>query len=128
LRLKKLKKIVLKRKKNVDLYRKLIKVKEFYIIPEKKKEVNSYAMFVSLAERRDKLNNYLKSNGVESLIYYGNPLHLHKSSKVSFNYKKGDLPISENACNSVISIPFHQNITKKEISYIATLINKFYQN
>jgi dTDP-4-amino-4,6-dideoxygalactose transaminase len=128
LRLKKLKNVIEKRKRNVNLYRKLINAKEFYIIPEKNNEINSYAMFVSLAENRDKLNNYLKKNDIESLIYYGNPLHLHKSSKIAFNYKKGDLPISENICNKVISIPFHQNVTKKEIAHIAKLINKFYQN
>lgn len=128
LRLKKLKNVIEKRKKNVNLYRKLINAKEFYIIPEKKNEINSYAMFVSLAENRDKLNNYLKNNNIESLIYYGNPLHLHKSSKMAFNYKKGDLPISENICKKVISIPFHQNVTEKEIVHIAKLINKFYQN
>jgi len=128
LRLKKLKNIIRKRKKNIDLYKKLIKAKEFYIIPEKKNEINSYAMFVSLADNRDQLNNYLKRNGIESIIYYGNPLHLHKSSKTTFNYKKGDLPISENICKKVISIPFHQNISKKEIAHIAKLINKFYQN
>ena len=85
-------------------------------------------MFVSLAERRDELNDYLKKNGVESIIYYANPLHLHKSSIKTYNYKKGDLPISENICKRVISLPFHQNIKKKEIIYISKLINKFYNH
>jgi dTDP-4-amino-4,6-dideoxygalactose transaminase len=128
LRLQKLKKVISKRKKNIDLYRRLIKAKEFCIIPERKNEINSYAMFVSLADNRDQLNNYLKDNGIESLIYYGNPLHLHTSSKMAFKYKKGDLPISENMCNKVISVPFHQGLKRKEIIYIAKLINKFYQN
>ncbi len=52
LRLKKLDAVITKRKKNVDLYRKTIKAKEFYIIPEKKNEVNSYAMFVSIAGKK----------------------------------------------------------------------------
>jgi dTDP-4-amino-4,6-dideoxygalactose transaminase len=128
LRLEKLNAVITKRKRNIDLYRRKIKAKEFYIIPEKENEVNSYAMFVSLAERRDELNDFLKKNGIESIIYYANPLHLHKSSVKTYNYKKGDLPISENICKKVISLPFHQNIKKKEIIHISKLVNKFYKN
>ena len=125
MRLKKLKSVIERRRKNVNLYRDLIKTEEFKIIPCKKNEYNSFAMFVCFAKDRDKLKLYLSEKGIESLIYYGNPLHLHQSS-INLGYKEGDFPISETLCKSVISIPFHQYLINDEIEYISNAINSFY--
>ena len=65
------------------------------------------------------------SHGIESIIYYGTPLHLHKSAKI-LGYKKGDFPIAEQQCKEVLALPHHQHLTKEQIFYVANKINKFY--
>ena len=125
MRFDKLESVIERRKKNINFYRENIKTNKFHIIPDKLNEKNTYAMFVCLAEKRNELKEFLTKNGVESLIYYGNPLHKHNAStKLKMDFS--DLKFSENICDSVLSIPFHQHLTIDELSYISDLINNFY--
>ena len=84
-RLKKLKTVISKRNRNVKLYRKFLNSN--IIIPNNESyEINSYVMFLTICEQRDKLQEYLSKHNVQSLVYYGTP-HLHGASK-ELGYKK----------------------------------------
>lgn len=124
-RLDKLKEIVDRRRHNVDLYRTHIKPGPIYIPEEKSYEHNSYVMFITQAERRDQLKEYLLSHGIESLVYYGTPLHLHKAAE-SLGVKKGSLPVAEAQCEKVLALPHHQNLTDEQIIYVSEKVNAFY--
>ena len=125
-RLMKLKNIIKARRKNVQIYRKNLKIEEIYIPPCSKQEYNSFVMFIVLAKNRDKLKEYLSSKNIETLVYYGNPLHKHKAYRDKFNDKLS-LPISEEVCNNVLALPHHQHITEKEINYVCKNILNFYK-
>lgn len=118
-------KIIKKRNTNINYLEKKIKTDHFKITSLKKNEISSQTMFVARAFNRDKLQKFLIKNNIQSLIYYGTPLHLHKASKF-LGYRRGDFPIAEKICDSVISVPFHQYLKKKELDYIAKKINEFY--
>jgi len=124
-RLGKTKSVIEKRKHNIDLYKKNIKTKNFKFIKHKKDEIESHTMFVSFAENRDGLQKYLSEHHVQSLIYYGTPLHLQNASK-KHGYKKGDYPVAEYFCDRVISLPFHQYLKEEEILLVSELVNKYY--
>ena len=123
-RLKKMNQIIKKRQKNIDLYKKLITAKEFQIINEKKNCINSNTMFISVCERRDQLHDYLRGKEIEALIYYGKALHQHTAFLKKFGNKK--YPVAEKLVKKVISLPFHQYMSEKEIIHIANMVNKFY--
>jgi UDP-2-acetamido-2-deoxy-ribo-hexuluronate aminotransferase len=82
-------------------------------------------MLLSQAEKRDQLQKYLSLNKIQTLVYYGTPLHLHKATK-SLGYKKGSLPVAEKLSKKVLALPHHQNLTKKQILHVCKTINKFY--
>ena len=124
-RLKRLKNIILRRRKNINLYRKLIKTKKVKIIQDKKNENNSYVMFITLCDKRDKLQKYLKKFNIQSLVYYKTPLHMHKATKY-LGYKKGDFPKAERIASRVLSFPHHQHLKKSEIKFVCKKINNFY--
>ena len=119
------KSLIEKRKYNIDLYKSNIKTKNFKFIEHKKNEIESYTMLVSIAEDRDGLQKYLSENDVQSLVYYGTPLHLQDASK-KHGYKKGDFPKAEYMCDRVLSLPFHQYLKKDEILFVSGLVNKYY--
>jgi len=125
MRLKKLNSVVEKRRKNVSLYKEHIKAAEIFIPGESDKEYHSYVMFIVQAERRDELKEYLSKHGIETLIYYGTPLHLQKAASV-YGHKEGDFPIAEQQCKKVLALPHHQNLTGNQILYVCEMINKFY--
>ena len=125
-RLKRLKNIILRRQKNINLYRKLINTDKIEIIEDKKNEKNAYVMFITLCKSRDNLQKYLKKFKIQSLVYYKTPLHLHKATKF-LGYKKGDFPIAEKITKEVLSFPHHQHLKINEITYVCNKINNFYK-
>ena len=125
-RLKRLKSIISRRQKNIDLYRKYIETDKVRIIDDEQFQNNSYVMFITLCENRDQLQKYLKKYDIQSLIYYGTPLHLHKATKF-LGYKKGDFPNAEKFTKQVLSFPFHQHLKEKEIKFVCQKINDFYK-
>ena len=124
-RLTRLKGVIDKRRANADLYRRLLKPGHIYIPDEKQNEVVSYVMFIAQADDRDRLQKYLADHGVQTLVYYGTALHLHKASE-RFGYKRGDFPIAERQCDRVIALPHMQYLSEDQVGYTADLVNKFY--
>jgi dTDP-4-amino-4,6-dideoxygalactose transaminase len=127
MRLKKLKKIVIKRRKNIDLYKKLLQdVKEIKIPKDNKNEFSSYVMFITQCESRNKLQKYLAGFNIQSLIYYGTPMHLQAASK-KLGFRKGDYPRAEYYCEKVLALPHHQYLAKEQIEFVCKKIRDFYK-
>ncbi|WP_027078171.1 DegT/DnrJ/EryC1/StrS family aminotransferase [Maribacter antarcticus] len=73
---------------------------------------------------RDALRAHLTQNNIPSGIYYPIPLHLQKAY-LDPRYKKGDFPVTEDLCRSVISLPMHTELDDEQINYITTMIIEF---
>tara|TARA_B100000579_G_scaffold386721_1_gene358629 strand:- start:3561 stop:4676 length:1116 start_codon:yes stop_codon:yes gene_type:complete len=127
LRLKKLKKMVVLRNINAKFYKSNILTNKISFIKNLSNTSNAYVMFLVLCEKRNQLQSYLKSKGIQSLIYYGKPLHQHYASKI-LNYKKNSFPIAEQVCKKVLALPIHQFLKKNELKFICKNINDFYEN
>lgn len=124
-RLTKLNEVIFKRQKNVALYRELIKTDKVTIPYENTYQSNAYVMCLCLCDQRDELKVFLEMKGIETLVYYGTPLHMHQAAQ-KFGYKKGDFPNAESQCDKVLALPHHQYMSKSEISYVSQKINEFY--
>ena len=107
------------------MFRERIIVDQFKVPECKDGEKNSFTMLVCQADNRDELQKYLVENSIQSLIYYGTPLHLQKASK-NLNYKIGDFPVTEEQSKNILTLPINQFLKKNEIKYISNLVNKFY--
>ena len=124
-RLTRLRDVIDKRRRNADIYRSIIKPGHIFIPEEKPNEVVSYVMFITQAEDRDRLQKYLADAGVQTLVYYGTPLHMHKASE-PYGYRRGSLPIAEEQCDKVLALPHMQYLSADQVGYAADLVNKFY--
>lgn len=125
-RLKNLKKVIKKRRKNVELYKKYLNLENIFIPEEKEYEFNSYHTFVVQLRKRDKLKNFLSSCGITTAIHYPIPIHLQPAAKF-LGYKRGSFKIAENQAKKILTLPINQYLTKKEIERIAEKINYFYK-
>ncbi|NSB30266.1 DegT/DnrJ/EryC1/StrS family aminotransferase [Clostridium saccharoperbutylacetonicum] len=81
-------------------------------------------IFIIRTEFRDKLVNYLKANGIETLIHYPIPIHLQKAYK-DLGYKSGDFPVAENISKTVLSLPIWYGISESEINYVISVLNQW---
>jgi dTDP-4-amino-4,6-dideoxygalactose transaminase len=124
-RLKRLDGVVAARRKNVDLYRKHIRAKEVFMPADKAQEKNSYVMMITQSERRDELQAFLSKRGIQSLVYYGTPLHLHPAA-ARLGYKRGNFPVAEAQADRVLALPHHQQLGEEQIQYVANAVNDFY--
>ena len=127
LRLKKLKNIIKKRRINIDIYRERLKDVEQIKLPfDNDKEYSSYVMFVARCKNRDKLKKFLYDRGIQSMVYYGKPLHKHIASK-KIKLDTGKLEKSEEICKEVLALPHHQYLKRNHINYVCDNILKFYK-
>lgn len=123
-RLKNLSNVIKKRRDNAKFYLKNLDRKKYFLIDEKKYQFNTYHTFVIQTENRNKLINHLKLKGIGSAIHYPIPIHLQPAAKF-LKYKKGNFPMTELQSKKIITIPVHQNLTKKELNYIVKCLNNF---
>ena len=124
-RLTRLDDVILKRRKNANIYRDTIRAKEVYIPVEKANCDDAYVMFLVQVERRDELQAFMETKGIQTLVYYGTPLHLHKAAE-PLGYKRGDFPVAEEQCDKVLALPHHQQLTSEQVTYAAQAVNEFY--
>ena len=124
-RLRRLKNIISRKRKNIEYYKKFVNTESMKILESNKNEKNSYSMFVALCERRDELQKYLQRFKIQTRVYYKTPLHLYKATKY-LGFTKGDFPNAEKFAKQVLSFPYHQHLTKKEIKFVCKKINDFY--
>ena len=63
--------------------------------------------------RRDDVKAALAAQGLETAIYYPEPLHLQPAFAF-IGYKRGDFPEAERACAEVLSLPIYPGLTPEE--------------
>lgn len=78
------------------------------------------------AEKRDDLQQYLKVNGIFSMIYYPIPLHLQKAYRDD-RYRPGDFPVAEHLSKVVLSLPMHTELKHEVLAYISRKIHEFFE-
>lgn len=84
-----------------------------------------YHLYVITCRYRDKLREYLKDKGIQTLIHYPVPAYLQEAYS---ELKRGNIcPITEESAKRAISLPLYPEITTKEINYICRAINKFHE-
>ena len=91
-----------------------------YIMPGVKHIFHQYSIRV---KNRDGMMEFLKSNGIPSMIYYPVPLHMQEAYK--YNYQPGDYPVSEEIAKDIISLPMHTELTDEEIDLISSKVIEF---
>ena len=77
-------------------------------------------IFPVLCERRDRLQEYLREHGVETIIHYPIPPHQQPCYAA---WNSISLPITEQIHQQELSIPLHPLLTEEEIIYIIDLLN-----
>lgn len=65
------------------------------------------------AAHRETVRNSLQEKKVGSMVYYPYPLHLQPVYQY-LGYKPGQLPVAEQACNEVLSLPMFPELTTQQ--------------
>jgi len=86
-------------------------------------EEHVWHLFVIRCSERDRLQQYLTDNGVQTLIHYPIPPHKQLAYKYLNN---SSFPLTEEIHQKVLSLPISGVLTIEEAIIITNLINKFH--
>ncbi|MBI2971122.1 MAG: DegT/DnrJ/EryC1/StrS family aminotransferase [Candidatus Aenigmarchaeota archaeon] len=80
-----------------------------------------YHLYVVMAERRDELREYIKSNGIGTGVHYPYPIHRQEA----FRSLGGSFPVSEADASSILSLPMFPELRGEEIEEVASRVTEF---
>lgn len=84
---------------------------------------HQYTLQVPPAQR-DALKAWLPEHGVSAMIYYPVPLYAQQAFK--HWWKGGTLPVTEQLCASVISLPMHSELQEAQLALVSEQVHAFF--
>ena len=91
------------------------------ILKQNKSVYALYTLKIS-SKQRDKVKEYLLANNIPCGIYY--PLGLHQTKPYLDDIS---LPVTDNVCSQVLSIPMHPYLKDEDIEHITDTFKNFFQ-
>lgn len=85
---------------------------------------HAYNLYTIRVKNRDALRQHLTDKNVGTSLCYPEPLHLQPVYS-ELNYKTGDLPVAEAACEDALSLPVYPDMPKEHVDYVCKLIKDF---
>ena len=70
---------------------------------------------------RDRVMRKLQAAGIGCRPYF-TPIHLQPFYQKEFGYRGGEYPVTELLGRTSIAIPFHNNLTREEVAYVAEVL------
>lgn len=80
-----------------------------------------YHLYVVRDARRDQLAADLRRRGVVTGLHYPVPIHLQAPLR-ALGWRDGDLPVTEEACRQVLSLPIYPELTPARVDRVANAI------
>jgi len=82
-----------------------------------------YHLYVIETDRRDAVQQRLKSRQIDSGIHYPVPAHLQEAC-APLGYKPGTFPATEKAAGRILSLPMYAELTPQQIEYVAEAVRE----
>lgn len=86
--------------------------------------VSSFAQYtikLKNKEERDALQADLKVKGIPSMVYYVKPMH-KQGAFAEYNYEDSDYEVTNELCDTVLSLPMHPYLSEEEIEMVVKSI------
>ncbi len=77
------------------------------------------------ADKRDALQEFLKEKGIPTMIYYPLPLN-QQDAFMNCSRLASALPVTEQLCKSVVSLPMHSELDEEQLGYICGAVKAFF--
>lgn len=93
--------------------------------PSIREERHVFNQYVVRAKDRDRLEAFLKANGIGCEVFYPAPLPLQECFAY-LGHKKGDFPESEKASLETLALPMYAELTDEQIEQVVETVSDFY--
>ena len=111
-----------RRREIATYYRKNI-INPLIVLPQTYDEQAAvWHVFVVRTQERDRFQQYLADNGVQTIIHYPTPPHKQLAYK---EWNDKSYPISEEIHRTIISLPISPVMTDKEVAEVVRIVNGY---
>lgn len=73
------------------------------------------------------LAEYLDQKGIPTRVTY-KPAHLTRYYRNEWGYSDGDLPVTEDVSEKILTLPFHLDLTDEDLEWIASSIDEYFED
>lgn len=80
-----------------------------------------YTVQLPVGTDRTAIQNKLKQKGIPTMVYYPKPMHLQGAFSGT-DSENSDCPVTEQLCETVLSLPMHPYLEKETVEYISRCI------
>lgn len=84
----------------------------------------AWHLFVVRSKERDRLQQYLKREGVATLVHYPVPPHLQEAYK-DMGYGAGSFPITEAIHREILSLPMGPHLSESDAARVIEAVHSF---
>ena len=84
-----------------------------------------FHLYVIRHPRRQALSDFLRARGIQTGIHYPVPLHLTTAYQAKGYRGWGTLPVAEQVCSDVLSLPMYPELTSAQIDATVSAIQEF---
>jgi dTDP-4-amino-4,6-dideoxygalactose transaminase len=112
------------RRWQAELYHHLLAGTELVLPSEAVGAQSVWHLYVIRTEHRDRLKEYLASQGIAAGIHYPVPIHLQPAYR-NLGYKRGNFPVTEQHAQRILSLPMYAELTPELIEYVSKSILTF---
>jgi dTDP-4-amino-4,6-dideoxygalactose transaminase len=103
----------------------LADIEELTVPPTATSGEHVYHLYVIRVPDRQELAAALKEQGIQSAVQYPHPLHLTEAF-AGLGYAEGDLPVCEQACREILSLPMFPDLTDGQVDYVIEKVRQHY--
>jgi dTDP-4-amino-4,6-dideoxygalactose transaminase len=113
-----------KRRKVAEAYDRLLRGMSEVITPARNGFGDHvFHQYTIRVPHRDAIQKQLAALGVTTMVYYPTPMHLQPIYE-SLGHREGDLPVTEEACQQVLSLPMFPELQPDQIEYVVQMLHQ----
>lgn len=86
---------------------------------------HTWYQFVIRVDRQEEFREYMNSRGVATDISWKTPPYLQPAMVSKFGYKRGDYPLTERICDTIVILPMMDYMGEEEISKVIEAVNDY---
>jgi len=114
-----------KRRNIAGLYNEWFKNLDVVTPIEKEYAKHVYHLYVIRHKERDKFQQYLLKNGIQTQLHY--PIPVHKQKAYLEAESKNILPVTKKICGEILSLPMHPWLSEEEVFTIRDIITRAFK-
>lgn len=114
------------RNRLAERYRKELEIENGIRLPPAAEsgDYGVYHLFVIRSKQRDRIQEHLKRNGIETGVHYPVPIHLQVPYRQRFGYAEGAFPSSEQLSDEVLSLPMYPSLSEQQVIEICDTVKQ----